>query len=719
MTRVSLRRFVARVAQWTRRWSSAFGALALLTVASVAVAQHMGIAVRDAGGAGGAEVTTVTAGSPGARADLQPGDVILKVQGVAVKSAEQFTRAAHEARPGSTVTLRVVRQGWEKDVQLVAPAAQSGFGFTTANSPSGSGVMVVTVDAEGAGAAAGLSVGDRLVRLDGRAVGDARRLADAIQQSAEAGRRITLAVERGGWTKDVTLSPTPVQPIASASPTVAATDRAGELAGEVEAANRLYDAGRWREAEDAYRGVLASLPGDVRVLGRLCHVLVMQDRLTDAVQACRNAHRAAPREPSILQNLGFSLARLGNTEEAIASYQRAIDVAPEWLPPYAGLGAAYLSQRNWAKAEAAYRVVLTRDPTNREACAALASAVSEQGRTGEAIALYRKALELGPADLTLLAGLGWNLYREGHYGEARAAFVEANRLQPNDVPTLLSLGSVEQKLGDTAAARRAWQRAADLDPAGESGARARANLATLVPPSAPPASAPPRERVGVAPTTALPSGAPSAPPSIVPALGIEPMKAAIAVGDFQVKAANAGPYVGDGLREMLLTALHNSGRFVVLERMDLKGLAAEQALSRSRMARPGEAIPEGRMEVADLMVYGAVTEFEPEVRGGGFSLGMPNVPLTLGMQAKSAHMAVDVRLVDVASGRVLATGRILGEARATQATLGADIRTRGVTMPATLGAFQNTPMEQAIRECVEKAVAYAIANTPAAYFRRG
>ena len=122
------------------------------------------------------------------------------------------------------------------------------------------------------------------------------------------------------------------------------------------------------------------------------------------------------------------------------------------------------------------------------------------------------------------------------------------------------------------------------------------------------------------------------------------------------------------------------------------------------------------MDVADVMVYGAVTEFEPEVRGGGLSLGMPNVPLTLGMQSKSAHMAIDVRLVDVASGRVLATGRVVGEASSTQATLGANISARGVTMPATLGGFQNTPMEQAIRECIEKATAYVVGSTPPSYF---
>jgi curli biogenesis system outer membrane secretion channel CsgG len=195
------------------------------------------------------------------------------------------------------------------------------------------------------------------------------------------------------------------------------------------------------------------------------------------------------------------------------------------------------------------------------------------------------------------------------------------------------------------------------------------------------------------------------------------MKATVAIGDFQVKAASGGQFIGDGLREMLLTALHGSGQFIVVERMDLKGLAAEQALSRSRMARPGEALPEGQMEVAEIMVYGAVTEFEAEARGGGLSVGMPNVPLNLDVQSKAAHMAIDMRVVDVASGRVLATNRIVGEARSVGATVGANISSRGVTMPATLGAFANTPMEQAIRDCIDKSTAYVVGSTPAQYFR--
>lgn len=194
-------------------------------------------------------------------------------------------------------------------------------------------------------------------------------------------------------------------------------------------------------------------------------------------------------------------------------------------------------------------------------------------------------------------------------------------------------------------------------------------------------------------------------------------KAIIAVGDFQVKAAGAGQFIGDGMREMLVTTLHNSGNYVVVERMDLPRLAAEQALSRSRMARPGAAIGESQMDVAEIMVYAAVTEFESEAKGGGVQLGIPNLPLNLGRQTKTAHMAIDMRVVDVATGRLIAAQRISGEAKSSQTSVGTILSVGGTSIPTSLGAFKNTPMEQAIRECIQKATAYITSNTPQQYFR--
>lgn len=194
-------------------------------------------------------------------------------------------------------------------------------------------------------------------------------------------------------------------------------------------------------------------------------------------------------------------------------------------------------------------------------------------------------------------------------------------------------------------------------------------------------------------------------------------KALVAIGDFRVKAATANQAIGDGLREMLLTALYRSGNYIVVERMDIQGLAAEQALSRSRMAREGSAVPDQQMDVADVMVYGAVTEFEGAAKGSGFQVGVPRLPLSLGHESSTAHMAIDVRVVDVASGRVLGAQRIVGDAKSSQTGMSGTPTVRGVGIPASLGVFSNTPMEQAIRSCVDKAAAYVSATVPAGYFR--
>lgn len=194
-------------------------------------------------------------------------------------------------------------------------------------------------------------------------------------------------------------------------------------------------------------------------------------------------------------------------------------------------------------------------------------------------------------------------------------------------------------------------------------------------------------------------------------------QAMIMVGDLQTKAANATSAIGDGLREMLVTALHNSGRFIVVERMGLQSLAAEQALSRSRMATPGMAIPEGRMDIAEVMVIGAVTEFEPEASGTGINLGIAKLPFSFGRKSATAHMAIDLRVVDVTSGRVLGAKRIKGEASASSTTVGIAPKVGGGRIPVSLGTFQNTPMEAAIRGSIEQSINFIMGAVPPQYFR--
>ena len=69
-----------------------------------------------------------------------------------------------------------------------------------------------------------------------------------------------------------------------------------------------------------------------------------------------------------------------------------------------------------------------------------------------------------------------------------------------------------------------------------------------------------------------------------------------------------------GLREMLQTALFESNYFILIDRLDPCGISAEQFLSKSFMADADAILKQGKMEPAEIMVYGAVTCLE----GGGW-----------------------------------------------------------------------------------------------------
>ncbi|HEB96323.1 MAG TPA: PDZ domain-containing protein [Sedimenticola thiotaurini] len=196
-----------------------------------------------------------------------------------------------------------------------------------------------------------------------------------------------------------------------------------------------------------------------------------------------------------------------------------------------------------------------------------------------------------------------------------------------------------------------------------------------------------------------------------------PLKATVAVGDFQVKAKHGAEYIGDGLREMLLTALYDSRRFIVVERIDIKGITAEQALSRSSMARADQAIPTAGMDVADIMIYGTVTEFMADASGMGTGIGSDALPFNLSTQSRKSYLGLDFRVVDVRTGRLILARHLAGNADASMGTMSAAPTASAHSMPFSFGAFRNTPLERVVRSLVNRVVVYITNNLPKRYFR--
>jgi len=182
------------------------------------------------------------------------------------------------------------------------------------------------------------------------------------------------------------------------------------------------------------------------------------------------------------------------------------------------------------------------------------------------------------------------------------------------------------------------------------------------------------------------------------------LRASAKVGYFTVKAAKASSLVGDGLRELMLSALYKSGYFLVSD-SNHKVFPPEQVQS---IQTNGQV---AKTQVADILVYGIVSEFEPEAGGFGYSNFIPQAGLIVRQSSKFADIAIDIRAVDVSTGRVLVAKRIPGSAQSFSGGIGG-----GVGLPIGLVAYRDTPMEMAIRDCIEKAAMYIANNIPEEYY---
>jgi len=173
-------------------------------------------------------------------------------------------------------------------------------------------------------------------------------------------------------------------------------------------------------------------------------------------------------------------------------------------------------------------------------------------------------------------------------------------------------------------------------------------------------------------------------------------KKRIAVTAFEFKAARGSREVGRGMSDMLSDALFNTNRFIVLEREHIKEVIQEQDFGASGRVKRETAAPIGELEGAQLIIRGSVTEFEPRCKGGA----------ALIIAAQQACVTVNLRIVDAKTGRVVNATTVEGRS----GSVGGGLVFATGTLPVGLGGWAKTPMESAIRNCIETAVQH-IANT--------
>ena len=183
----------------------------------------------------GAFVRQVVPGTPGEKAGIQPGDVVLSVNGRAVEGAVDLRRTLGAFKPGTTVSLQINRRGKVVDVKAnlaeVAPQAvlaertepaatdqrnsnaAKTWGLTVANLSDadrqtlrGSGGIKITAVTGGA-ESVGLRAGDVILGVGTSDVSDVKQFEAALARFDKT-RALPMTILRGDWASFVRIPPT-------------------------------------------------------------------------------------------------------------------------------------------------------------------------------------------------------------------------------------------------------------------------------------------------------------------------------------------------------------------------------------------------------------------------------------------------------------------------------------------------------------------------------
>jgi serine protease Do len=180
----------------------------------------------------GALVAEPQANGPAAKAGIESGDVIIAVNGEAVKDARELARTIGGLAPGNAVKLNVMHKGQDKVINLTlgqlpntveakadigkednggvtkgTDVPKLGMTVAPANSVAGAGkdgVVVTEVDPKSAAAERGFKEGDVILEVAGKSVTTAGDVREAINAARSDNKNsVLMRVKSGGSSRFV------------------------------------------------------------------------------------------------------------------------------------------------------------------------------------------------------------------------------------------------------------------------------------------------------------------------------------------------------------------------------------------------------------------------------------------------------------------------------------------------------------------------------------
>jgi predicted O-linked N-acetylglucosamine transferase (SPINDLY family) len=225
-------------------------------------------------------------------------------------------------------------------------------------------------------------------------------------------------------------------------------------------------AGRFQEAEAAYRSVVASEPANAeawRLLGMLALEMKQHDA---AVGYLEQAVRLQPGTSFFHGSLGVAHASRGDWPAAHGCFKQAVELDPHNAELRNNLGTSLIALGKPQEALAHFLDAIRLQPESYTAHWNAARTLHYLGRLDEAVSACREALRLRPDAVEVHSLLSHVFRAQGRIDDEIACLREILRVTPNvaDPAVYIRLGSLQHGRGDLTGALASFQNATRIDP---------------------------------------------------------------------------------------------------------------------------------------------------------------------------------------------------------------------------------------------------------------
>jgi Tfp pilus assembly protein PilF len=214
---------------------------------------------------------------------------------------------------------------------------------------------------------------------------------------------------------------------------------------------------------------------------RMAQVLLRDGRPGEAEKAFRECLKDDPKNPEVLDGLGVSILMQGRYKDALPSLDQAVVLAPENGSFRNNRGVAQMELGQYKLAEEDFAIAdRSQNPDDRlSATVNMGRLRQREGNFAAAEEEFSTAIARDPKSYAAFIGRAVARESAGKLEGAAEDYLNAVKLEPTSAEANLRLGMVLISLHKPDLGKRYLQRAVDLDPAGDTGAKARLLLENM------------------------------------------------------------------------------------------------------------------------------------------------------------------------------------------------------------------------------------------------